>query len=249
MLQFVCHPVLQNLLTTSKEGMNGITSKNNAVLISDFLPTTSPSIHAGLLEVVKYRLFNPSEFIFFASFFPKEQLLPLDTFEILTLTGTEFIRLPLQSDHLLLLIEEKQRTETNLSKSDWETFAIQALKTLLKEKLSVLKHGGKFDFVNNVTFALRIEAQNCLENPLRIIELKKLLVSVTSYGQNKEISELIAMSGLCDGLTDQFLQNVSEFTKRFIQLESYESQQQIDFHLLISDIDKLNTVSSNIINQ
>lgn len=248
MLQFVCHPALQNLLTTSKEGLNCVTSTNNAVLISDYLPTTSPSIHSGLIEAAKFRLFHPSHFIFLASFFPKEMLLPFDTFGILSLTGIEFIRLPLQADRLLLLIEEKQRTETNLSKSDWETFAIQACKTLLKKKLSVLKHGGKFDFVNNVTFALRIEAQNCLENPLRIIELKKLLVSVKSYRQNKEISELIAISGLCDGLADQFMQNVSEFTKGLIQLESFESQQQIDFHLLISDIDKLNAVSSKILN-
>lgn len=247
MLQFVCHPAIQNLLTTSEEGNDCVTSTNNAVCISDYIPTATPSIHTGLSEAVKFRLFNPSHLIFFASFFPKEMLLPFDTFGILTLAGTEFIRLPFCANQLLFSIKEKQTNGINLSQSDWETFALRAGKALLKEKLSVLKHGGKLDFVNDVTLTLRIEAQNCLKDSSRISELEKLLADVKSYNKNKEISELIIMSEKCQGLADHYFQNVFEFTNRLIQLESLESRKQIDFKLLISDIDKINTISSKIL--
>ena len=248
MLQFVCHPALQNLLTISREDAKCVTLPNNAVLISDYLPKTPPSIHAGLIEAVKFRLLHSTHFIFIASFFAKEKLLPYDTFGILSLSGTEFIRLPLQADKLLLLIEEKQNAELNLSKPAWEGFAIKACKALLKEKLSMLKHGDKLDFVNKVSFALRIEAQNCLKDPQRMVELKKLLVLVKSYNQKAEIIELIELSNVCESLSDSYLDSVIEFVNGLKQLEFLETQQQIDFHLLISDIDKLNTVFSKILN-
>lgn len=247
MLQFVCHPTLENLLTTSKEGMKCVTLTNNAVIISDFLPKASQPIHAGLLKATKYRLIHPSNYIYIASFFPKEKLLTFDTFGILSLTGTEFIQLPFYKDQFFRSLEEKQKTEFNLSKLEWETFAIRACKVLLKEKISVLKHGGKLDFVNNVSFALRIEAQNCLTNPQRIIELKKLLLSIKLYNQKEEIAELIELSNVSKDLPDNLLKTVAGFVKGLKQLELLATEQEIDFHLLISDIDILNATSSKIL--
>lgn len=247
MLQFVCHPALENLLTTSKEGVKCVTLPNNAVLISDFLPKVSQPIHAGLLEAVKYRLFHPSVFIFIASFFPKEKLHPFDTLGILSLTGTEFIQLPFYKDQFFRSLEEKQKTEFNLSKLEWETFAIRACKVLLKEKISVLKHGGKLDFVNRVSFALRIEAQNCLTNPQRIVELKELLLSIKLYNQKEDIAELIELSNVSKDLPDNLLKTVAGFVKGLKQLELLATEQEIDFHLLISDIDILNATSSKIL--
>lgn len=41
MLQFVCHPAIHNLLTTSREDAKCVTLPEKAVFISDYLPETS----------------------------------------------------------------------------------------------------------------------------------------------------------------------------------------------------------------
>ncbi|MEI6554605.1 MAG: hypothetical protein WCL70_03370 [Paludibacter sp.] len=248
MLQFVCHPALENLLTTSKEGVKCVTLPNNAVIISDFLPKASQPIHAGLLEATKYRLTHPTHFIFFASFFPKEKLLPFDTFGILTLTGTEFIRLPFYNDQFFITLLEKQKTEFNLSRAEWETFAIRACKALLKEKLSVLKHGGKLDLVNKLTLKIRLEAQNCLFYGQDIKVLRECLrTSIELYKKIDEIDELIELSNVSKNLPDEYLQIVAKFVEGLYYLESLANEPEINVFSLISYIDKLNATSNKIL--
>jgi len=247
MLQFVCHSSLENLLATSKEGMNCVTLTNNAVLISDFLPQNPQPIHAGLLEAVKYRLFHPSEFIFIASFFPKEKLIPLDTFGILSLNGTEFIQLPFHIDQFLGTLEDKQKIEFNLSKDEWETFAIRACKALLKKKMSILKHGGKLDLVNKLTLKIRLEAQNCLFYGQDINVLRECLKSVKLYREIEEIAELIELSNVSKNFPDDYLQTVAEFVNGLNYLESLANEPEINVFSLISYIDTLNATSTKIL--
>ncbi|WP_291124935.1 hypothetical protein [Flavobacterium sp. UBA6031] len=240
MLQFVCHPALENLLTTSKEGMSCVTLTNNAVLISDFLPKASQPIHAGLLEAVKYRLFHPSEFIFITSFFPKEKLHPFDTYGILSLTGTEFIRLPFHIDQFLATLEENKKTEFNLSKIGWETFAIRACKALLKEKLSVLKHGGKLQFVDAIDMGLRWEVDNCLNDSLRIPYLiTKLSKLQSDYQNNNEFVELVELCIVGDSLPDEYIQVVSGFVNGLNQIAALATAQEIDLKALKNNINEL----------
>jgi hypothetical protein len=238
MLQFVCHPSIENLLTTSKEGMNCVTLTNNAVFISDFLPKALQPIHAGLLEATKYRLTYPSNYIYIASFFPKEYLLPFDTFGILQLTGTEFIHLPFQIDQFLLILEEKQETELNLSKDEWEAFAISTCKVLLKKKIG---HG----FGTLAILKISLDAQNHLHFGQNINVLMKSLSSVKSY-REEEIAEIIELTNICKNLQDDYLQAVAEFVEGLYYLESLANEQEINVHSLISYIDTLNTIIKKI---
>lgn len=85
MINFICHPVLTTLLTPSKMEMNCVQSPIEGVLISDFYPQGSNEVHGSLLEAVKYRLTNPSGYIFFTSSFPRNEMLMHDNFGNLTL--------------------------------------------------------------------------------------------------------------------------------------------------------------------
>jgi hypothetical protein len=233
MLQFVCHPALQNLLTSSKEGIKCVTSSENAVLISDYLPKTSQSIHAGLLEAVKFRLFNPSQTIYYASFFPEEKLIPLDTFGILSLPGTEFIQLPFHKENFFKTLEDTQKAGLILLESDCEKFAIKACKVLLKNNLRVIIHylGGKIGAIQ-----INIQASNNEK-------LKKILEDVRSFCEKEEIDETFKLSEVrvSQKLPDNedYVKTFAEFRFYLNTLKSFANKNNINFDDLLSNTENL----------
>lgn len=240
MLQFVSHPALQNLLTSSKDGIKCVTSSENAVLISDYLPKTSQSIHAGLLEAVKFRLFHPSQTIYFASFFPKEKLIPLDTFGILSLTGTEFIRLPFYKNQFINTLENKQNPVLKISQSEWEPFAIKACKDLLNKNLHVIQHylGGKISAIQ-----LNIQVPNYKT-------LQEILEDVRLFCEKEEIDETFNLSKVSQKLPDNedYFRTFAEFCNYFNYLKSAANQNKIYIYDIKNNIDNLDDTIEKLMN-
>jgi hypothetical protein len=251
MLQFVCHPSIENLLNTCREGMNCATLPVKAVIFSDYLPqVTSSPIHAGLLESVKYRLAQPTHLIYFASFLPKEKLLQHDRLGILSLTGTEFIHLPFDPNQFYVELDSRYLVECVIPETEWVEFATNACKTLLKEKLSILKHDDVHPFFIHSTLILPLylEVWNYTNNLIDVEHLKSRLTSlVPNFTYNKEILELSALSNVSVSFQDEFLQTVSQFVKDLEKLSSYVSQEQININELSSDLHKLDNTYNKII--
>jgi hypothetical protein len=131
----------------------------------------------------------------------------------------------------------------------WIEFAINASKTLLREKLSVLKHDEAHPLylINSLTGPLGIAARGCSIIPTYFSVVKQQLQLVRHYIAKKEIVELIALSNASANLPDFFLQTVAEFVKKLMLLELYVDKNEINIDELISDIDELNKTSSKII--
>lgn len=247
MIKFVTHPALTNLLEKSNVNEKYLQSLIDVVIVSDFYPQQNKrDIHAGLLEAVIYRLRHPTHYIILLSFHSKEELLKQDTFGILSLQGTVFIRLPFLPEQFSANIEKHTAIELSIPKEEWIVFSTYACKTLLKEKISVIKHKDKFGFGNksafgnNVIYPLRASAVGSLTFPELLQDVKQKLKSVKIYTAKEEIEELFWLAEASASLPDTFLQSVSQFVKGFKKLEMYASQEEINIKQLISEIDILN---------
>lgn len=244
MIKFICHPVLIQLLEHCKVDVICQQCTIDVVIVSDFFP--QGSIHGGLIEAVNYRLTHPTYYILITSFYSKEELLKYDIFGILSLHGTVFIRLPFMVEELYTALEKHTDVELSIPKEEWILFSTNACKALLKEKISVLKHGNKLDFVNNITGPLRAAAVCSSSFPELLTVVKQYLQSVKFYTAKEEIAELFLLASASAPLPDTFLQSVSHFANGLRQLEMHASQEDINIKQLISEIDILNETSSKI---
>lgn len=246
MIKFVTHPALTNLLEHSRAKIKYQHSLVDVVIISDYFHQASHLIHGGLIEAVKYRLIHPTHYIILLSFHSKEELLKHDIFGILSLQGTIFMRLPFMLEELYTAIETSTDIEFSIPKEEWLVFSTNAYKTLLKEKVSILIHGNKLDFVNCITSPLYSAAVCLPDFPELLPVVKKHLQSLKCYIAKEEITELFLLANASASLPDTFLQSVSQFVKGLQQLEMYASQEEINIKQLISEIDILNETSSKI---
>lgn len=249
MINFITHLALTNLLEQSRVKMKYLRSLVDMVIVSGFLPRHINNIHSGLLEAVKYRLTHPAHCIILLSFHSKKELLLHDTFGILSLQGTAFIRLPFTPEGLYSTIEQYVDNELNIPNKDWEAFATNACKALLKEKINLLKHGNKLDFINNITGPLRACVVSLTEYPELLPVMKKQLAATKCYIDTQEITELFSLANAGASLPDTFLQSVLQFTIGLQQLEMYATKEEINIQQLITEIDILNETSSKIQNQ
>ena len=248
MINFITHPALTNLLEQSRVKMKYLRSLVDMVIVSDFLPTHTNDTHSGLLDAVKYRLSFPAHYILLLSFHSKEELLLHDTFGILSLQGTAFIRLPFTTEQLYSTIDQYVDNELAIPTTDWEAFATNACKALLKEKISLLNHGNKLDFINNITGPLRASVVSLNKYPELLPVMKKQLTAIKCYIDKEEITELFSLANAGASFPDTFLQSVSQFTNGLQQLEMYATQEEINIPQLIIEIDILNETSLKIQN-
>lgn len=248
MINFITHPALTNLLEQSRVKMKYLRSLVDMVIVSSFLQQHTNSIHSGLLEAVKYRLARPAHYILLLSFHSKEELLLHDTFGILSLEGTAFIRLPFAPEQLYFTIDQYIDNELTIPNKDWEAFATNACTALLKEKINLLKHGNKLDFINNITGPLRASVVSMTEYPELLPVMKKQLAATKCYIDTEEITELFSLANAGASLPDTFLQFVLQFTNGLQQLEMYATQEEINMQQLITEIDILNETSLKIQN-
>lgn len=222
MIKFICHPVLIELHKQSKVEMICQQSSSNIVIISDYYPQVSPQIHSGLIEAVKYRLTNPSCYIFITSFFSKEELFLHDTFGILSLRGTEFIRLPFRVEELYSAIEIHTGIELSIPKAEWVVFSTNACKALLKEKISVLKHEkNMLQLLSYVTSPLGGSCRAISVNPAEYTPIiKRQLQSVKQF-ISEELSDLIEMAMIAKNINNPYLQNVVQFADSLNKLKDF----------------------------
>lgn len=248
MINYITHPALSNLLEQSRVKMEYLRSLVDMAIVSDFLPllTNSNNIHNGLLEAVKYRITNPAHYILLLSFHSKEELLPHDTWGILSLHGTAFIRLPFLPEQLYTAFNKYIDNKLTIPNAESVKFATNACKALLKDKISLLNHGNKLDFVNSITGPLRATAVSLTEYPELLPVMKNQLASIKCYIAKEEITELFLLAKASALLPDTFLQSVSQFAQGLQQLEMYATLEEINIKQLITEIDILNKTSSKI---
>lgn len=246
MIQFITHPALTNLLELSRVKMKYGRSHVNTVIVSDFIPPNSNYIYSSLLEAAKYRILNPAHYILLLSFHSREDMLPYDTLGILSLKGTAFIRLPLEPERIYTVLDKYIDNELIIPNPEWTEFAKNTCKVLLKDKISLLNHGNKLDFVNTITGPLRATAVSLTEYPELLPVMKNQLASIKCYIAKEEIAELFLWANAGALLPDTFLQSVSQFAQGLQQLEMYATQEQINIKQLITEIDILNENSSKI---
>ena len=169
----------------------------NVVIVSDFYPQQKKrNIHAGLLEAVTYRLKNPTHYIILLSFFSKEELIKYDTFGILSLQGTEFIRLPFMQEELYTTIEKYINIVLSFSKEEWVMFSTNAYKTLLKEKIRMLNHGSQYEFGSFVTIPLRAACVGSFQFPTLLPVIIERLQSIKLYIAQELVSEFLSMANM-----------------------------------------------------
>jgi len=247
MLQFICHPAIEHLLINSKEVENCVQLLEKSILISDYIPNSSHELHSGLLEATQFRLFNPSSYIFFVSFFDKEILLSHDKFKILSLTGTVFIRLPFQFENFWQTLIEYQKSELLISKPEWEEFAIRTCKTMIQEKFKIIRHGGELEFISAINMGLRWEVDNCINNSQRIPILIKLLQNIQSdYQNHKEFKNIGALCEVAAGLHDDYIENVSLFIHKMNNIIALTSSHDVDLAKLKVNIKELFSIFETI---
>lgn len=249
MIRLITHPSLTRFLDYSilEERCNH--SSYDIVIISDYLSQDFHQVHGGLLEAAKYRLFHPSCYILLTSFFSYNELLQHDTFGILPLPGTEFIRLPFMMTDFYKVIDKYANNELSIPQVSWIVFSTSACTAMLKEKIGLLKHGNKLDFVNEITGPLRAAAVSLSLFPNLLPIVNQQLQSLKRYLINEEIEEFFMLTKASESLSDNFLQSVSQFSNSLRHLSSYSLKEGSNIKQLISEIDLLNETLSNIINQ
>lgn len=240
MIQTFTHPTIENLLEKSKVEMFCQQSLIDVVFITDYFPQVSNQIHGGLLEAVKFKLTHPTSYICISSFYSKEDLIQYDTFGILSLTGTIFLRLPFLPEQLINELEAFTQIQLSIPNEEWIIFSIYACRAVLKEKISVLKHGGRLEFVTAINMGLRWEVDLCLKDSLRMPCLKTLLSNLQSdYQNNKEFVELVELCVVGDSLPDEYIQVVSWVVNGLTGIAAFATVQEIDLKALKNEIEKV----------
>jgi len=205
---------------------------------------------AGILHAVKFRLFSPSVFIIFFSFYTRGQLHSKDRFGVLALEGTEFIQLPCCKEKLVHAAEKHKNDSLNIDAAKWQKFSQYACKQLLREQLDELKHGNKFDLGNKVLNPLRIACVNMQSSSKKSADqslLKSKLKALKIYTELPEIAELLALANVCKEPNDQFLQTMKDFSAFFTKLADWNDDLDKDgITNLISTIDRLNNIFRKI---
>ncbi|MBL0335645.1 MAG: hypothetical protein IPP73_10195 [Chitinophagaceae bacterium] len=100
-------------------------------------------------------------------------------------------------------------------------FSTNACKTLLKEKISALKHGKKLELISHVTTPLGGSCRAMSINPTEFIPIiKRQLQSVKQF-ISAELSDVIDMATIARNMNDSYLQNVVQFADSLNNLKDF----------------------------
>lgn len=234
MINIIAYPVIEKLVLLSKVKIRYHKSLFVTVIVSDFLPQQSHDFHTGILEAVKYRLIYPEHYIIFLSFHSKEYLLHHDPFGIISLNGTDFIRLPFLPEQLIKTIEKNNYFGSSIPKVEWIMFATNASKILLKDKISLLNHGNKLELLSLVTSPLGGSCRAMSDYPTVYPPIiNRQLQSVKQF-ITEELSDLIEMATVLKNMNDPYLQNVVEFANSLYNLKNFSFTSQLNVTTLLS---------------
>ncbi len=230
-----CHPALELWLAKAL-AIDSNSHLNDTIFISTF-QSRQGSVNSGLLNAVKFRLsYQTTHPLILLSFFSKETLQKEDEFDILSLTGTEYVQLP-TSPKLLQAIIYKYPTPLSIPGDEWNCFAVPALKKLINESVRKLKHGNKDALGNAALNPLR--AACCLSFPGALPLITDGLKSLGQYLAVGVVAEFIQLSTLAPAGIDTYLKNALAVSKQLTELASCTCVSQADAKQLIATIDEI----------
>jgi hypothetical protein len=155
--------------------------------------------------------------VLFLSFLPKEKLLPQDEFGVFHLPGTEFVQLPFDKATILELAEKLCGNSLTDSSAAWESFSEKACRTLLHQKIDVIKHKQDLAFINKVSLGLRLAVENVINYPEQRCEtlqyFNERYTAMLAYVENPQIIEIIELASIVQNSDDTFLNIVSKLVK------------------------------------
>lgn len=212
-------PTLHTGLAQLLEASGAKSQCPDVAFFSAFIPGEHDVLGAGILALVKFRLLHPETPVLFFSFLPKERLLPKDEFGVLQVPGTEFIQLPCTKGTILESAKNTIANPYNSESDAWKVFAEKACKALLKQEVSILKHGKELQFINKVGLGFRLSIENVIKYPdkrcITLINYNERYAAMLAYFQNPKIQEIIKLGSVAQWSSDSFLIRIYRLSNDF----------------------------------
>lgn len=236
MIKNSCHPSIEKWLIWA-----GILRPEHACFFSSFLPGSGQA-HSGLLQAVKYRLTdNENKHIILFSFYSKEALRKEDKYGILSLEGTNLVRLPATKKELDSVFD-KCKTPLSIQDDEWKRFSIPAYTAFIKELIGRLKHGNPNALGTTALNPLRLSCVCYLQQPDKGLDkfVRKELSNLQHYLQQGAAAEFISMTIHATAGNGTFLQQAKNFASDITKLAGVEFQNAADAKSIIFIVDGLN---------
>lgn len=242
------HTGLAHLLKAS--GVGG--QFPHVAFFSAYIPGDQDVLGAGISRLVKFRLLHPETPVLFLSFLPKKKLLTQDEFGVLQISGTEFVQLPFDKATILQLAEKHSFNSSTVSSEEWRSFSEKACRTLLHQKINVIKHKQDLAFINKVGLGLRLAVENVINYPEQrccatLQDFNERYTAMQTYLQNPQIKDLIELSGIVQNSDDQFLKHTFELSNDFLFISNVcNKEKYIDLKEAILRIQQYITYFENL---
>ena len=244
-MKYFCHPAIKKWLSKASDGIVDISNSGSCV-ISSYLAQKG-AIHTGLLKAVKFRLVNPTQHpIIILSFQSKHELTLQDTYAILSLPGTAYVRLPVSKEALLSVIKI-YNTALSIPATEWEQFAIPAYTRLLKEILHRLTHGNPNALGNSALNPLRLACVSYLSFPAGASIVSEKLENLRQFIAQGAMAEFISMAANAATENDPFLLGAANLAEQLEQLAVQNCHSEGDAKKLIFSIDQINQTWSQLL--
>lgn len=229
------HPAISKLIAQSK-----LKTKQDVVFISVYLPK-SKNLFRGISEAVKFRLAHRYTPVVLFSFHSIEILQQYDTFDILSLSGTAFVRLPFAKQEL----ERAINNIASISETEWNSFSVNVAETLLKENAIIFKHRQEHDLVNKITFPLLNACCAVKDFPLKREEKLSVVIDkleiVTLYVQREEITDLFFYAQIAKESKDDYVQKIIRKLEKIKELSKI-GQNDLDLEKILSLINQIGEI-------
>lgn len=236
------HPLIFQHLHIS----NDIRMFHKHILVSYCNESNESIVFTGIRQAAIYRLKHPKMPLFFYSFLTIEMLNQKDSYGILSLPGTIFVRLPCVGDRFHDLINNCECDGWTISHDQWNSFSENTCKLLLKGQIAEIMHGKKHEIGNRAIHPLRAAATLLLSNPDNA-SFKEAFASrlnaYKEYMKKSHMAEMIELTLICQNATDPFILQTIAMTEQFKKIAEYNYYPN-EIKKLISDIDLTNKALS-----
>lgn len=246
-ITYHCHTAIEKVLSKSLLTLSGMSFPGqDTFVLSTFLPQFCTNPNCGIEESVRIRLGNQHSWIIILSFLDKEYLTHFDSYNLLSLNGTVFIRLPIENNHLLSVLQTCNNTPISLSDEERQIFIDNVCVSEIKKIFLSLKHGGKLDLGNTILNPLRIACKALLDFPAQSQAMEGIIENhfkeLEFYLQLPEIQELQEWLNIARNTSDKYLATVQKFILKLSLLKSGGTVLTVLFN-----IEKINNLLDQII--
>ncbi len=249
MLSFDCHSAIENYLSGRTSILPFTGNLVNIHFITTYLPHESDNPHAGLKTAVRYRLANRNTCIILLSFLPMYEIRKHDTFGILNLTSAYFLQLPFENE---VFVETLVQCTTPLIIPDqeWKQFSTNACKTLLKEELGKIRHGGQLDIGNKIIYPLLASCFAYKHDPSIYGPLiEQQLLNLQQFVNRQDLKNLFVLTDKANDLPDVDLVKISTFLSTLKNLADKSEINHAAVEQLIIKINNFSLIYNELISQ